>query len=192
MNRLNFYILSLLLFGLSSCKKNDIQTTNYPFHFNATINKINYTTNSVSTFGLTNDPGCIANKSFDLTNIGQISVVAFFIDCYFKHFSFNTDFALTKPGSHRIFDGGDLLKSNQCNGDLIIGLVDNSIPNLYNTTILVTTNIINKITNISKIDSTNTTITYSISGNFSCSFKNANNIIIPVTGDFVIPIKEIK
>jgi hypothetical protein len=192
MNKLNLYIILIVLLGLLSCKKNDKQTINYPYHFNAIINNINYTTNSVSTFGLSKEPGCIANKNFDLTNIGQISVDAFLIDCYFKHFSFNADFAITKPGSHRIFDGGDLLKSNQCNGDLIIGLVDNSIPNLYNTTILVPTNIINKITNISKIDSTNTTITYSISGNFSCSFKNANNVIIPVTGDYVIPIKEIK
>jgi len=175
-----------------SCKKTDTQTTNYPYHLNVTINKINYTTNSISTFGLLNEPGCVVNKSFDLTNIGQINVDAFFIDCYFKHFSNNIDFALTKPGTHRIFDGGDLLKSNQCNGDLIIGLVDNSIPNLYNTTILLPTNIINKITNISKIDSTSNSITYSISGNFSCNFKNANNITIPITGDYVIPIKEIK
>jgi hypothetical protein len=192
MFKLKFYIITSFLFGLISCKKNDNQSTNYPYHFNVTINKINYTTNSVSTFGLTNEPGCIANKSFDLTNIGQINFDAFYIDCYFKHYSYNTDFAITKPSSHRIFDGGDLLKSNQCNGDLIIGLVDNSIPNLYNTTILVPTNIINKITTITKIDSTTTTITYSISGNFSCTFKNANNIIIPITGDYVIPIKELK
>lgn len=175
-----------------SCKKTDTQTTNYPYHFNVTINKVNYTTNSISTFGLSNEPGCVANKNFDLTNIGQINVEAFFIDCYFKHYSNNVDFALTKTGTHRIFDGGDLLKSNQCNGDLIIGLVDNNIPNLYNTTILLPSNIINRITNISKVDSTSNSITYSISGNFSCNFKNANNITIPITGDYVIPIKEIK
>lgn len=192
MIKTRLFIIFLVSLGIHSCRKTDNQTMNYPYHLNATINKVNYTTNSVSTFGLVNEPGCVANKSFDLTNIGQINVDAFFIDCYFKHFSNNADFALTKPGAHRIFDGGDLLKSNQCNGDLIIGLVDNSIPNLYNTTILVPTNISNKITAISKVDSSATSITYSISGNFSCTFKNANNIIIPVSGDYVIPIKEIK
>ncbi|MDE3236946.1 MAG: hypothetical protein KGO81_13415 [Bacteroidota bacterium] len=176
---------------MAACKKST-DTTNYPYHLNVSINKVNYTTSSVCTFGLTNEPGCVAGKSFDVTNAGQINVDAFFLDCYFKHYTNNSDFASTKPGSHKIFDGGDLLKSNQCNCDLIIGLVDNGILNLYNTTILQPANIVHKVTGIRKVDSTATTITYAVAGSFSCYFKNTNNVMIPVTGDYVLPIKELK
>jgi len=189
MNKFFGFLLIILLFA---CKKSNDGTINYPYHLNATINSINYTTNSVATFGLNNEPGCIANKSFDVINVGQINVDDYYLDCYFKHYTNNIDFVSTKPGNHRIFDGGDLLKANQCNGDLIIGLIDNNIPNLYNNTILQPNNIVNKITNITKIDSSVNTITYSVKGNFSCSFKNTNNVIISVSGDYALPVKEAK
>lgn len=189
---MNKFFGFILLFLLSACKKSNDGTLNYPYHLNTTINTTNYVTNSVATFGLKNETGCVANKSFDLTNVGQIDVDAYFLDCYFKHYTNNIDFSSTKPGYHRIFDGGDLLKSNQCNGDLIIGLVDNNIPNLYNNTILQSNNIVNRITNITKIDSSDNTITYSVSGKFSCSFKNTNNVVISVSGDYVLPVKEVK
>ncbi|MFC4232358.1 hypothetical protein ACFOW1_10680 [Parasediminibacterium paludis] len=183
-------LVSILLQG---CKKATDTTAAYPYHLNVSINKVNFTTNSVARFGLSNEAGCVANKSFEVTNAGQIDVDAYFLDCYFKHFTNNIDFKNTKTGSYKIFDGGDLLKANQCNGDLIIGLTDNSINNLYSTAILQPTNIVHKITNISIVDTTAaTTITYSVSGNFSCNFKNANNVIIPITGDYVLPIKIIK
>ena len=192
MKKKYFVYLLLLTASFQACKKTADTVTNYPFHLNVSINKVNFTTNSVARFGLSNESGCIANKSFEVTNAGQIDVDAYFLDCYFKHFTNNIDFKNTKPGNYKIFDGGDLLKATQCNGDLIIGLADNSISNLYTTTILQPTNIVHKITNVSISDTTATTITYSVSGNFSCSFKNANNVVIPITGDYVLPIKVVK
>jgi len=182
-------LFSLVLL-YAACTKSTNDTVNYPYHLNVSINKVNYTTSSVATFGLSNEPGCVANKSFDITNAGQIDVQDYFLDCYFKHYTYNADFAPTKPGAHKIFDGGDLLKTNQCNCDLVIGLVDNSISNLYATTILQSTNIVHKVTKITKVDSTATTYTYSVTGNFSCTFLNANNVVIPVSGDYVLPVKE--
>jgi len=177
---------------LSACKKS-ADDLSYPYHLNVSINNVKYSTSSVATFGLTNEPGCVANKSFDLTNVGQIDVTDYFLDCYIKHFTKNADFASTKPGSHKIFDGGDLLKSDQCNCDLIIGLQDNSILNFYNTTLLQPTNIVNKVTAITKLvkNPTDTTTNYSVSGTFSCTFKNTNNVLIPVSGDYVLPLKEL-
>jgi hypothetical protein len=190
MNRslLTSLIFCLILFGCGKSK----DTGNYQYYLNAYIKNIKYSTNSVSTFELTNQQGCIANKSFNLTNIGQINVDDYYLDCYIKHFSNNVDFASTKPGSHKIFDGGTLLNTSNCNCDLVIGLIDNSIPNLFSNTLLQQTNIVNNVTSIVKKDSTVATMTYVVTGNFSCNFKNTNNVIIPVVGNYVMPLKVAK
>ncbi len=190
------FLMTVMIFSFlfSACSKSTGDTTVYPYYLNITINKVAYTTNSVASFGLTNEAGCVANKSFDLTNVGQFNVEDYFFDCYFKHYTNNSDFASTKPGTHKIFDGGDLLKSTQCNCDLIIGLVDNNIPNLYNNTILQPTNIVNTVTSITNIskgtDSLAGNIVYAVAGTFSCYFKNTNNVVIPVTGTYKMPMKE--
>lgn len=185
-------IICMLSCIVLACGKDDEALTNYEYYLNTFINNVKYTTNSVSTLVLANQPGCLSTKTYSLTNVGQINVDSFFLDCYFKHFNKNTDLANMKVGAYRIFDGGQLLSPVACNGDLVIGLVDNSIPNLFNNTILQTTRIVHTITNITKKDSTANSITYVITGNFSCNFKNTNNQIIPVVGAYKLPIKAAK
>lgn len=175
-----------------ACGKDDDTVTNYDYFLNTFINNVKYTTSSVSTLTLPNQTGCLSTKTYNVTNVGQINVDSFFLDCYIKHFSKNIDLTTMKTGSYKIYDGGQLLSSTGCNGDLIIGLVDNSIPSIFNNTILQTTNQVHTITNITRKDTTATTITYEITGNFSCSFKNTNNRIIPVVGTYKIPIKAAK
>jgi len=192
-SRLTIFALYLLMsFAGFSCGKDDEALTNYEYFLNTFISKIKYTTNSVSTVVLSNQPGCLTTKTFSITNIGQINVDSFFLDCYFKHYSKNTDFAAMKVGSYKIIDAGQLLSSSGCNGDLVIGLVDNSIPSLFNNTIIQPTNIVHTITSIAKKDSTANSITYVVSGNFSCNFKNTNNRIIPVVGSYKMPVKAAK
>lgn len=158
----------------------------------AYINNVKYTTSSVSSFVQPNQQGCVANKLYSLTNVGQINVDSYFLDVYLKHYSKNADFGTIKPSAHKIFDGGQLLSTTSCNCDLVIGLVDNSIPSIYNNTILQATNIVSNITAITKKDSTAVNYTYLVSGNFSCTFKNTNNVTIPVVGNYSIPIKVTK
>lgn len=176
--------------GLACGKDED--TTNYEYFLNTFINGVKYSTNSVSSFVLSNQSGCLSTKTYNVTNVGQVNVDSFFLDCYFKHFNKNIDIATMKVGTFRIYDGGQLLSSTGCNGDLVIGLVDNSIPSIFNNTILQTTNIVHTITNITKKDSTANSITYVIAGNFSCNFKNTNNRIIPVVGSYKMPVKAAK
>lgn len=183
-----FYI-TLFILAFGACSKPDALDNNYGYFLDAYIDNVKYTTSSVAPFVQQNQDGCVANKTYTLTNVGQINVDSYFLDVYFKHYSKNEDFASIKPGSHRIYDGGQLLRPTSCNCDLIIGLVDNSIPSIYNNTILQTTNIVNKITSITKKDSTTATYTYLVSGNFSCNFKNTNNKIIPLVGNYTIPVK---
>jgi hypothetical protein len=187
-----FALYLLMSFAGFSCGKDDEALTNYEYFLNTYINNVKYTTNSVSTVVLSNQPGCISTRTFNITNIGQINVDSFFLDCYFKHYSKNTDFAAMKVGSYKIIDAGQLLSSSGCNGDLVIGLVDNSIPSLFNNTIIQPTNIVHTITSIAKKDSTANSITYVVSGNFSCNFKNTNNRIIPVVGSYKMPVKAAK
>lgn len=187
-----FSVCIIFCFGLAACSKSSNTDSTYPYYLNAFIQNIKYTTSSVSTFGLPNQQGCVANKSYNLTSVGQINVDAYYLDCYLKHFSSNIDFAPTKPGAHKIFDGGTLLGTTNCNCDLVIGLVDNSIPNLFNNTLLQSTNIVHNMTAITKKDSTINSMTYIVTGNFSCNFKNTNNVVIPVVGNYVIPIKVAK
>ncbi len=185
------YLFSVLIFclGFIACGKDNTTNADYPYYLNTYIQNVKFSTSSVATFLLANQQGCVANKSYNLTNVGQINVDAYYLDCYMKHYSNNVDFAATKPGSHKIFDGGSLLTTADCNCDLVIGLVDNSIPNLYNNTVLQSTNIVHTVTAIAKKDSTANSMTYIVTGNFSCNFKNTNNVIIPVVGNYVLPVK---
>ncbi len=186
------YSLAILIFcfALAACSKSNNNNASSPYFLKVFINNVQYSTSSVSTFGLSNQQGCVANKVYDLTNVGQINVDAFYLDCYFKHYTNNVDFASTKIGAHKIFDGGSLLTTSDCNCDLVIGLVDNSIPNLYSNTVLQSTNIAHNVTSIVKKDSAATYYTYVVSGNFSCNFQNTNNTVIPVTGTYSMPVKE--
>lgn len=188
------YLLGCLAgcFGLAACSKSSERNTTYPYYFDVYIQNIKYSTSSVSTFGLPNQQGCVSNKSYNLTSVGQINVDAYYLDCYIKHYANNVDFGTTKPGVHKIFDGGSLLGTTSCNSDLIIGLVDNSIPNLFSNTLLQATNVVHNVTAISKKDSTAASYTYIVTGNFSCNFKNTNNAIIPVVGKYVVPVKVAK
>ena len=185
-------LICYLLFG---CGKTSSNISTSAYFLNTTIKGVAYSTNSVSTFVLSNQSGCVANKSYNVTNMGQINVDAFYLDCYIKHYANNVDFFPTTktPGSHKIYDGGLLLSNPGCNYDIIIGLVDNSIASgSFNNTVLMSTGIINSITSATKLDSTTAYIRYLIKGNFSCKFKNTNNDSIPVTGQFAIPIKVAK
>ena len=181
-------LLLSILFG--GCGKSIDANTTYPYFLNAYIQNIKYSTSSVATFRLQSQPGCIASKVYDITNIGQINVSGFYLDCYIKHYAKNSDFSPTKATAYKMYDAGLLLSATPCNGDLIVGLVDNSIPNLFNNTVLQSANIVNSITNIAKTaDSSAAYYTYLIKGNFSCNFKNTNSLVIPVVGDYSVPIK---
>jgi hypothetical protein len=180
----------IICFGLAACSKAHNTDVNSPYYLYAYIQNIKYSTSSVSTFLLANQQGCVANKNYTLTNVGQINVDAYYLDCYLKHYANNVDFLPnSKPGSHKIYDVSTLLTASNCNCDLVIGLVDNSIPNLFSNTVLQSTNIVHNITAITKKDSTVNTMTYIVTGNFSCNFKNTNNAIISVVGNYIIPIK---
>lgn len=178
--------------ALAACGKTSDNNVSSPYFLNAYIQNVKYSTSSVSTFVLPNQQGCVSNKSYNITNIGQINVDAYYLDCYIKHYTNNLDFAPIKPGAHRIFDGGLLLSTGGCNADLVIGLIDNSIPSLFSNTVLAPANVVNNITSITKKDSTATYVTYIVKGNFSCNFKNTNNVVIPVVGSYNIPLKEAK
>lgn len=186
------FLFSCLIGSIGLACGKDEDTTNYEYYLNTFINGVKYSTNSVSSIVLSNQSGCLSTKTYNVTNVGQVNVDSFFLDCYFKHFNKNIDIATMKVGSYRIYDGGQLLSSTGCNGDLVIGLVDNSIPSIFNNTILQSTNIVHTITNITKKDSTVNSITYVITGNFSCNFKNTNNRIMPVVGSYKMPVKAAK
>jgi hypothetical protein len=83
-SRLTIFALYLLMsFAGFSCGKDDEALTNYEYFLNTYINNVKYTTNSVSTVVLSNQPGCISTRTFNITNIGQIIVDSFFLVCYF-------------------------------------------------------------------------------------------------------------
>jgi hypothetical protein len=186
-------LISAFLFSiLLGCSKSKDLNLESPYYLNAIIKNVKYSTNSVATFKVPNQKGCLATRVYDVTNIGQINVDDYYLDCYMKHYTNNVDFVNTKTGTRKIFDGGLLLSSSSCNGDLIIGLVDNNIPNLFNNTVLEPTNIVHNLTSIIKKDSTSASMTYVVSGNFSCNFKNTNNEIIPVVGSYSFPVKVAK
>jgi hypothetical protein len=92
------------------------------------------------------------------------------------------DFKNTLVGTYKVVNASSNLA---CNLGLKLSFSDK-------TQIIQSTQIqsggVNNVTNISKGNSTSTETEYIVVGNFTSSFKNNSNAIIPITGKYQITI----
>jgi hypothetical protein len=171
--------ISLVQFSLSNIsysKNSSSRSSNY--HKDATINGTNNTWQSIGTFSFDNNPGCVTNNSYILTNAGQITSAQYNLDVLIKTYRNIADFT-SSTGAHSLLPSYKLYTSSTCNFDISIDLTKNC-----NSCTLQTTSLVNNVTCISKANETSSYILFTVSGNYSCSFKNSSNVTIPVIGNY--------
>ena len=183
-----FFSITFLVSLFISCSKSDSSNsaTNQKYRMDATINGTKYTWENLGTFSFDNNPGCIASKSYILTNAGQITSTQYRLDVLVKTYRVASDF-VASTGAHSIQPAYKLESSSTCNFDISVDLTQNDTD-----CILQNTSKVNNITSVSKASETSSYILYKVSGNFSCNFKNSSNVIIPVSGTYTTYVQAFK
>jgi hypothetical protein len=183
-----FFSIFVLVSLFISCSKSGSSTTasNLKYRMDATINGTKYTWENIGTFSFDNNPGCIASKSYILTNAGQITSAQYKLDVLVKTYRVASDF-VSSTGAHSIQPAYKLESSSTCNFDISVDLTQNNTD-----CILQNTSKVNNITSVSKASETSSYILYKVSGNFSCNFKNSSNVIIPVSGTYTTYVQAFK
>lgn len=133
--------------------------------------------------GSSGQSGCV-NKPHFLQFLGQIENSAFFFGSNILHLENDVDFKNSVVGAYATKQE-NITNSSACNLDLVISFEDKT--QSVKTTQLITGGK-NTITSIKKGKSTDTEYEFIIIGNFSASFKNKANVIIPVSGKYQITI----
>jgi hypothetical protein len=135
--------------------------------------------------GMGGQTGCVTKPFFrQLLSHFEDSSLSF--DSSLFHLENDADFKNSIPGVYSVKQE-DYTSTSTCNLDLELSLEDKT--QSIKTTRLITGGN-NKITSIKKGNSTSTATEYEyiITGNFTASFKNNSNAIIPVSGKYQITI----
>lgn len=158
-----------------SCKKDSKDISSEDF-IEITVNGKTYNNaNYASGGGFSSMEGCNGKATFRAT-IGQIDISTLFFDVYLTHYENNTDFGAANTGQYKVYSD-----FGACNLDLGVSYDDKSQSNQW-TTLQSGSN--HTVTQIKQAGSSSTDISYSVSGIFSCSFKNSQGQTIPITGKY--------
>ncbi|HAH22458.1 MAG TPA: hypothetical protein DCL77_01605 [Prolixibacteraceae bacterium] len=166
-----------------SCKKdfNNIPSADF---IEITVNGQTYSNNlENSGSGFSGQGGC-DNKLYHTVSLGQIEVAPLFLNVYIKHYGNDIDFKASKPGRYGItaiarYDVSALVEG--CNLNLGVSYADKQLSDTGTT---LQPGSKHNVTNIKEFELTKSEIGYSVSGTFSCSFKNSQGQTIPVTGKY--------
>lgn len=173
----HLFLFFCSLLAIVSCKKDsNNDDTSLESYVEITVNGKTYnTSNYASGSGFGSMEGCNGKPTFRAT-LGQIDISTFFFDVYLTHYENNTDFTKSNIGQYKVYsDFGD------CNLDLGVSYDDKSQSNQWTT---LQAGSKHTVSEIKQVDQTSTNIGYSVSGTFSCSFKNSQGQIITVTGKY--------
>ena len=161
--------------------------SNNSYFMNATINGQPYSTDDVGIFGFGNQDGC-TSQNYHLDNIGQIDLANYFLDVYVFRFENNVDFSALSPESGNVIDYYDYFFDDnlvKCNFDLAVALRDEQQSDTQTT---LNPSGTHTVTSITQVDQSSTDITYAIEGTFSFSVTNSVGAVIPITGNYRIPL----
>lgn len=186
------FLLLFFFFSLTlvSCDKdsNDIPTEDF---IEITVHGQTYRDVANVGPGFSGQGGC-DNKSYLTTLLGQIDVPTLFLNVYIKHYGNDMDFKASKPSEYDItaiagYDVSVLVTG--CNLGLGISYSDKQ-QSAVETVLQPGSH--HNVTAIKEIESTSVHTGYSVSGTFSCSFKNNQGQIIPLTGKYRTKIYALK
>jgi hypothetical protein len=160
--------------------------SNNSYFMNATINGQSYSTNNVVPGGFGGD-GC-TSQNYRLDNIGQINLANYFLDVNIFRLVDNVDFSALSPGPGNVIDYYDYFYDDnleKCNFDLAVALDDEQQQNTLTT---LNPSGTHTVTSITQVNQSSTDITYAVEGTFSFSVTNSVGAVIPITGNYRIPL----
>jgi hypothetical protein len=172
----------ILIIGCSS----DSSTISKTDYLEIIVNGKTYKENFFhSGTGFSGQTGCVSKPHF-LAFMSDIENSDFYLSSEILHLQNEIDFKNSLVGTYKVVNSSSNLA---CNLGLKLSFSDK-------TQIIQSTQIqssgINNVTNISKGNSTSTETEYIVIGNFTSSFKNNSNAIIPITGKYQITIVVLK
>lgn len=176
---------------MGSCKKdsNDISSENF---VEISVNGQTYRQIANPNVGFSGDESVCDAKPHFLRSLSDFEVSSFIFISYIKHYENNVDFKSIKTGTYHITDidnSSDPWAARGCNFDLDLRFKDKK---LSNTSTTLQTGGIHNVTSIKEVESSSTEVGYSVSGTFSCSFKNSQSQIVPVTGKYQTTLYALK
>lgn len=176
-------IAIFLTVGCSSDSSSDSSSSDY---LEITVNGKTYKNeiNSAGS-GSSGQTGCVSKPHF-LAFMSDIENSTLSLSSEILHLQNEIDFKSSTVGKYKTIRSSS---TSACNLDLKLSFLDKT-QSVQPTQIQ--TGGVNTITSISKGNSTSTDTEYTINGNFSSSFKNNANVIIPVTGKYQITIVVLK
>lgn len=200
MHSLKFYIncpqafymknpLFLLIFVLTvfSCKKDSVDSSSGSSGFlkisiNGKVYENTFDKNGlVAHLGFDNQKLCDQKLGF-LENISDPNLDSrFSINTDILFYRSNADFKNSKPGTYTISNYGIDLFKTYCNLNFNISLKDNNATGNNSTTFVTGTH---AVTTISFLNTNSSYSEYLVGGQFTASFKNNDNVTIPVTGSY--------
>ena len=192
MKKILFFVLTLLL--IQSCKKSS-STNSGNLFLEITVNGQTYTEDlaDIAGTGFSAGTSC-TNKPGFLQFSGMIETSQVFFEAYFFHHEDEVDFGSPSSASARLVD----IKNHYynfngaCNSnfDLNIDFEDKRLSNL--TCTVESTGKTHTVESITLTETTSTEKVYTITGSFSCTLRNSNNVAFPLTGKYRTRVRTLR
>ncbi len=192
MKKILLFVLTLLV--IQSCEKSS-STNSGNLFLEITVDGQTYKENlaDIAGTGFSGQTSC-TNKLGFLQFGGMIENSQLEFDAYLFHHENEVDFNTPSSASVRLVDIGDhfytLLGACNSNFDLNIDFSDKSLSN--QTCTVQSTGRTHTIESITLTETTSTEKIYAVSGTFSCTLRNSNNVAIPLSGKYRVAVRTLR
>lgn len=192
MKKIFLFVLTLLV--IQSCKKSSSTSTGKLF-LEITVNGQTYKENlaDIGGTGFSGQTSC-TNKPGFLQFSGMIETSQVLFEAYLFHHENETDFGSPSSASARLVDTKNHFYNlnGACNSnfDLNIDFEDKSLTNQACT--VLSSGKTHTIESVTLTETTSTEKRYVISGSFSCTLRNSNNVSFPLTGRYRTTVRTLR
>ena len=194
MKKITLLALVLVLFVAHACKKSS-STSSGNLFLEITVNGQTYKKDlaDIGATGFSSQISC-TNKSSFLKFSGMIETSQVEFEAYFFHHENETDFGSPSSASARLVDMKNHYYNTNgaCNAnyDLNIYFADKSLVDSDCT--VLSSGKTHTVESITLTETTSTEKRYVISGSFSCTLRNSNNVSFPLTGKYRTTVRTLR
>ena len=194
MKKIKLLALVLVLFVANACKKSS-STNSGKLFLEITVNGQTYTEDlaDIGGTGFGGETSC-TNKPGFLKFSGMIETSQVEFEAYFFHHENETDFGSPSSASARLVDMKNHYYNTNgaCNAnyDLNIYFADKSLVDSDCT--VLSSGKTHTVESINLTETTSTEKRYVISGSFSCTLRNSNNVSFPLTGKYRTTVRTLR
>jgi len=194
MKKITLLALVLVLFVANACKKSS-STNSGKLFLEITVNGQTYTEDlaDIGGTGFGGETSC-TNKPGFVQFSGMIETSQVLFEAYFFHHENEVDFGSPGSASARLVDIKNYYYNfnGACNANFDLN-IDFEDKRLSNPACLVeSTGKTHTVESITLTETTSTEKRYVISGSFSCTLRNSNNMSFPLTGKYRTTVRTLR